>query len=95
MSHLIVLSADAILDIDTAVEYYNSRSYGLGFEFADTLDSYFKKISQLPTASAIRYDKIRVKPLDTFPYTIHFTIAEDNSIVILRVFNTNQKPFWW
>ena len=94
MSHLIVLSADAILDIDTAVEYYNSRSYGLGFEFADTLDSYFKKISQLPTASAIRYDKIRVKPLNTFPYTIHFTIAEDNSIVILRVFNTNQKPFW-
>jgi hypothetical protein len=94
MSHLIVLSADAILDIDTAVEYYNSRSYGLGFEFADTLDNYFKKISQLPTASAIRYDSIRVKPVDTFPYTIHFTIAENNSVVILRVFNTNQNPFW-
>ncbi len=94
MSHLIVLSADAILDIDTAVEYYNSRSYGLGFEFTDTLDNYFKKISQLPTASAMRYDNIRVKPVDTFPYTIHFTIAEDNRVIILRVFNTNQKPFW-
>jgi len=66
MSHLIVLSTDAVLDIDSAVEYYNSRSYGLGFEFADTLDNYFKKISQLPTASAIRYDNIRVKPVDTF-----------------------------
>jgi hypothetical protein len=94
MPHPIVLSADAIVDIDTAVEYYNSRSYGLGFEFADTLDRYFRKISQLPTSSAIRYDNIRVKPIDTFPYTIHFTIAADNSVIILRVFNTDQKPFW-
>jgi hypothetical protein len=81
MPHPIVLSADAILDIDTAVEYYNSRSYGLGFEFADTLDRHFRKIGQLPTASSIRFDNIRVKPIDTFPYTIHFTIASDNSII--------------
>jgi hypothetical protein len=33
----------------------------------------------------ISYDNIRVKPVDTFPYAIHFTIAEDNSVVILRV----------
>jgi toxin ParE1/3/4 len=94
MSHPIVLSTDAVSDIDVAVEYYNRCSYGLGFEFADTLDRYFRKISQLPTASAVRYDNIRVKPVDTFPYTIHFTIFEDNRVIILRVFNTNQKPFW-
>jgi toxin ParE1/3/4 len=92
MPHPVVLSADAILDIDEAFEYYNSRSYGLGFEFTDTLDTYFKKISRLPTASAIRYDNVRVKPIDTFPYTIHFVIEEDNSVLILRVFNTYQEP---
>ena len=45
MPHPVVLSADAIADIDKAFEYYNSRSYGLGFEFTDILDGYFKKIS--------------------------------------------------
>ena len=94
MPHPVVLSAAAILDIDKAFDYYNSRSYGLGFEFTDTLDAYFKKISNLPTASAIRYDNVRVKPIDTFPYTIHFIIEEDSSVIILRVFDTNQKPFW-
>jgi hypothetical protein len=65
-----------------------------GFEFTDTLDTYFNKISRLPTASAIRYDNVRVKPIDTFPYTIHFTIEEDNSVLILRVFNTYQEPLY-
>jgi hypothetical protein len=67
MSHPVVLSADAITDIDQAFEYYNSRSYGLGFEFTDTLDAYFKKISRLPTASSIRYDNVRVKPIRYLP----------------------------
>ncbi len=50
---------------------------------------------EVPTASAIRYDNIRVKPVDTFPYTIHFTIDEiNNCIIIFRAFNTWQEPFW-
>ncbi|HEY4290443.1 MAG TPA: type II toxin-antitoxin system RelE/ParE family toxin [Puia sp.] len=94
MAHPVVLSEAAILDIDKAFDYYNSRSFGLGFEFTDLLDRYFRKIGRLPTASSIRYDNIRVKPIDTFPYTIHFTIDRDNTVVILRVFNTNLEPFW-
>lgn len=92
MALLVVLSDDAITDIDKGVDYYNTVSNGLGFEFADTLDWYFKKIAAWPTASAIRYDNIRVKPIDTFPFTIHYIIGEDSSVIILRVFNTHQKP---
>jgi hypothetical protein len=87
----LVLAADAINDIDQAVEYYNRLSDGLGFEFANTIDRYFIKIQQVPTASAIRYDHVRVKPIDTFPFAIHYTIS-DTHIIILRVFNTYQKP---
>jgi hypothetical protein len=86
----LVLAVDAINDIDQAVEYYNSISNGLGFEFANTIDRYFIKIQKVPTASAIRYDQVRVKPVDTFPFAIHYTIS-DTHIIILRVFNTYQK----
>ncbi len=94
MPFLINLSADAINDIDNAVDYYNKVSYGLGFEFTNTLDNFFNKISRLPTASAIRYDNVRVKPIDTFPFTVHFIIDSASSVIILRVFNTHQQPFW-
>ena len=87
----LVLASDAINDIDQAVRYYNSLSDGLGFEFANTIDRYFIKIQLVPTASAIRYDKVRVKTVDTFPFAIHYTISI-SQIIILRVFNTHQKP---
>ena len=94
MPFQIVLSTDAITDIDEAVDYYNKVSDGLGFEFINTLDSFFNKICWLPTASAIRYDNVRVKPIDTFPFTIHFIIDSPSIIIVLRVFNTNRNPFW-
>ncbi|MBC6492287.1 type II toxin-antitoxin system RelE/ParE family toxin [Flavihumibacter stibioxidans] len=87
----LVLSADAVNDIDQAVDYYNGLSDGLGFEFTDTINRYFAKIQQLPSASAIRYNQVRVKPVDTFPFTIHYTVTEAQ-IIILRVFNIYQKP---
>ncbi len=67
----LVLAVDAMNDIDQAVRYYNSVSDGLGFEFANTIDQYLTKIQQVPTASSIRYDQVRVKPVDTFPFAIH------------------------
>jgi hypothetical protein len=86
----LVLSSDAINDIDQTVDYYNSLLDGLGFEFADTIDKYFLKIQQVPTASAIRYNNVHVKPIDSFPFTIHYVINE-SQIIILRIFNTFQK----
>ena len=61
MAYRILLSSDAIADIDEAVEYYDRVSAGSGFKFTETLDRYFKNIAHLPTASAVRYDNVRVK----------------------------------
>ena len=94
MSFAIVLSPEAEEDIDYGFDYYNKLSDGLGFEFTNTIDRYLKKISERPTASSIRYDNVRVKPSDTFPYTIHFTIADSTTFYILRIFNTWQQPTW-
>lgn len=92
MSFTIVLSPDAVDDIDYGFDYYNKLSDGLGFEFIDTINRYLKKISEWPTASAIRYDNVRVKPVDIFPYTIHFIITDITTVYILRIFNTAQQP---
>lgn len=87
----LMLSREAELDIDEAVKYYDSVSQGLGLEFVNVIDKYFTQILQVPTASAVQYDQVRVKPVKVFPFTIHYTISGPN-IIVLRVFNTFQKP---
>lgn len=94
MSFTIELSHEAIEDIDAGFNYYNDASYGLGYEFINVIDNYLNRISKLPTASAIRYENIRVKPIEIFPFTIHYTIQENATVLILRIFNTWQKPLW-
>jgi hypothetical protein len=87
---ILLVSPEAENDIDNAVHYYNSVSEGLGSEFVNVLDIYFAQIKKVPTASAVQYDEVRVKPIKVFPFTIHYTI-ENQQIVILKVFNTNQN----
>jgi len=65
MAYKVVLAAEAITDIDNAVAYYNSLSNRLGF-ICGYYRKFFNRIANLPTAYAIRYDNICVKPIDTF-----------------------------
>ena len=51
MSFTILLSPAAIDDIDNGFEYYNSKSFGLGFEFINIINIYLYKISEVPTVS--------------------------------------------
>jgi hypothetical protein len=89
-SFTLVLSPEAELDIDEAVKYYDSLSQGLGWEFINVIDKYFSQILQVPTASAVQYDQVRVKHVKVFPFTIHYIIS-DPHIIVLRVFNTFQQ----
>lgn len=86
----LMLSPEAELDIDEVVKYYDSVSQGLGLEFINVIDKYFTQILQVPTASVVQYDQVRVKPVKVFPFTIHYIIS-DPHIIVLRVFNTYKK----
>jgi plasmid stabilization system protein ParE len=94
MPFTVEFSHDAINDIDAAFNYYNEASFSLGYDFINVIDNYLQRISQIPTASAIRYENVRVKPIEIFPFTIHYIIREDSSVLVLRVFNSWQEPFW-
>jgi hypothetical protein len=93
--YTICISPTAIDDISVAIEYYNSLATDLGYRFADIIDNYFERIAHSPTSSTVRYKNIRCKPVNKFPFLITYTIDELNqSVNILRVFNTYQEPLW-
>ena len=85
----------ALEDLQSGVDYYNSRSLNLGFRFADEVERSLQFIAQMPEAYSYRYKNVRAKLLYKFPYLIFFTINSNNNTVdVLRIFNTYQDPFW-
>ena len=91
----ILITPTALQDIDQAFCYYNAKLDGLGFEVTAAINAAFQKIAGFPNAYLRRYKDVRGKLLKRFSYLTLFQIDEiSNSIKILRVFNTYQKPYW-
>ena len=83
-------------DIKEAAKWYNERQPGLGKRFTRHVRQKVKFIRQNPTAVAIRYDDTRTAVLDVFPYMIHFTVDDENKLVIISaVLSTHRDPDMW
>jgi toxin ParE1/3/4 len=94
LPYTINLTPAAVEDIQTAMDYYNSRSLKLGYRFTDEVDNSLQAIAELPQAYGYRYKNVRAKLLYKFPFLVFFIINDDKSIVeVLSIFHTSQEPY--
>ncbi len=70
-------------DIKEAAKWYNDRQLGLGIRFTEHVRKKVEFIRQNPKALAIRYENIRVSVLDVFPYMIHFSVDDQQKIIVI------------
>jgi toxin ParE1/3/4 len=95
LAYNILLEPDAILDIQEAIDYYDQQQAGLGKKFETVLNKHFATLQQNPFFQ-IRYDRVHCLPLKNYPYMIHFTIGENEEIIIVRaVLHTALSPKKW
>ena len=95
MPYTILVTPAAAEDIAAAVDHYNAIATDLGYRFVELVEDYFGRISELPTASEVRYRNVRCKPMKRFPFLIMFTIDnEAHAVNVLRIFNTYQEPLY-
>jgi toxin ParE1/3/4 len=95
MPYTINLTPSGVEDIQSAVDYYNSRSANLGFRFADEVDNSLLAIAKMPEAYSYRYKNVRAKLLYKFPFLLFFTVDDNKlTVEVLRIFNTHQDAYW-
>ena len=75
---LIVKRAD--LEIEEAFLYYKNIRRGLGEKFLLDYRDHLKTLNKFPFFEK-KYNIVRTLPLKKFPYTIHFTIDENEEII--------------
>jgi len=89
---LLSIAPEAQEEIAKAIEWYESKSEGLGKEFYNYLDGYFKTLLEGNVLFSIkRKPAYRELPLKRFPFVIIYEQTE-TEIYIFSVFNTHQNP---
>ena len=88
----VVIEPRAILDIQDAVDYYESKQNGLGEHFYQVIDDHIEILTKNPFFQ-IRYKDYHGFPMKKFPFIIFYFIDEKlKTIYILSVFNTALNP---
>lgn len=80
----------AKLEVDEAALYYESKSKGLGKIFYLEFKSYSKTLINIPFFEE-KYNIVRILPLKKFPYTIHFTVDENEKSVSIQAVTSNYQ----
>ncbi len=85
---------DAEAEFREAIDYYEERGYGLGYDFSMEVYSTIRRIIRNPKAWTILEDDICRCLTERFPYGVIY--GQDNDeIYILAVMNLRRNPDYW
>ena len=90
----IIFLDPATKEFELAVNYYNTQSEGLGFEFALEVKRSLERIVKYPLAWHRLSPNTRRCRTNRFPYGIIYSIKELN-IVVAGVMHLHQAPKSW
>jgi hypothetical protein len=83
----------AALELDQAVQWYESRSPDLGVAFRIEVNSAVALIIRFPEAWPVA-DGVRRCHVRRFPYALIYTI-DGNDILVLAVAHLSRRPGYW
>ena len=89
-----VFHPEAEREFFAAIDYYEDREPGLGYDFAIEVRSTIDTILNFPQAWPIIEDDIRRCQTRRFPYGIIYAIYED-VLFILAVMHLHRDPGYW
>jgi hypothetical protein len=92
MIYKVVIEPRAILDIQDAIDYYDSKQNGLGKYFLQVVEEHIITLTKSPFFQ-IRYKDYHGFPILKFPFILLYYIDEKLKIIyIMSVFNTSLNP---
>ena len=90
----IIVHSEAELELWQAVEYYETRSVGLGLDFEREASRSFVDIQEAPNRWPTRKYGTRCYFLRRFPYAIYYLELQD-IIWVVAVAHTSRRPYYW
>lgn len=92
MTYSIIVSEEAIINIEDALNYYNTVANHVTKDFYKDLESTVESLERHALKYQIRYRDIRIAHLLKFPYGIHYLVNR-NEVIILKILHHKQTYF--
>jgi toxin ParE1/3/4 len=91
----LVINEEAAEELEEAIEYYERKKRGLGFDLADKVSDAFQRI-QLNPGFYPHHNQTRIQKyfVRRFPYTVFYAEFDDH-IAIVAVAHQKRRPDYW
>jgi hypothetical protein len=83
------IQTEAVLEMQSAFEWYEEQKQGLGFELLDEIENCFKKLKNHPTHYGYINKNFRRIKTKRFPYLLIYETRE-NSVIINSFFHAKK-----
>jgi plasmid stabilization system protein ParE len=90
----IVFDPRAAVDVETAADWYEEQTPGLGLEFLVALDAVLDRVTHQPDVYQQVTEKTRRALLARFPFAVYYR-ATRTRITVLAVLHTRRRPSAW
>lgn len=81
-------------EFSAAIEYYEERETGLGYDFSVEIFTTIHNVTTHPDAWPVVEEDIRRCLVNRFPFGILYSI-EPNGIFIIAVMHQRRRPGYW
>jgi plasmid stabilization system protein ParE len=94
MTRQFVVRSRAENDIQSAFEWYESQSPGLGEQFLAAVRDKLAAVREFPESSPMVYRDVRRAVVSRFPYLI-FYVVRPKQVAVLAVLHHARNPAAW
>lgn len=92
MTYRIIVSEEAIINIEDALHYYTAVAKHVTQDFYVDLENAIESLERHALKYQVRYRDVRIAHLLKFPYGIHY-LVNGNEVIILRILHHKQTYF--
>jgi plasmid stabilization system protein ParE len=92
MNYSLLLTNEALSDIEESYAWYETQQKGLGKEFSETTISYLEYISHNAHSHPKIRGEYRELVMRRFPYAIVYRIIKEKKVVVLGIIHTKKHP---
>jgi hypothetical protein len=89
-----IISIAALLDIEEAIERYQSINSNLGNHIELSIYEGLEELELNPFICSKKYKEVRVKFIRRFPYGVHY-IIDENQIKVFGFLHMKRNPSKW